>query len=261
MDRGIRQWKSDAWETPRNVQGLAQEVVALIGAKQAPQAKVRNSVLDLLITQVLTRGLFDVGRVAELMRDKRLTDVETVHAYIPAAARRLGQMWSEDILGFAEVSIGTARLQALAHEVSSHWAMETARDAPQELSMLIFTPHGEDHTLGAVTLCTLLRRRGHEVDLRLNATRGALLAEVVDRSHDVILASCSRPEGLASLRGLFKDIRTRVEQAPVLAVGGVVLDHASKIKEQTGADLATRDIHQVLKLAVSCRKGRISVVT
>lgn len=261
MDRGTKQWDAMGWQSPQSLHGLAEEVVALIGSRQTPQAKVRVSVLDLLITQVLTRGLFDAGRVAALMRDQRLTDLETVNTYIPAAARRLGQMWSEDIVGFAEVSIGTARLQALAHEVSGHWAMETTRDAPQDLSILLFTPSGEDHTLGAVTLCTLLRRRGYEVDLNLNATRGALMANVAERRHDVVLASCSRPEGLASLNRLFKDIRTRLDQPPVLVVGGVVLDHASNIQELTGADLATRDIHQVVKLAVSCRKGRISVVS
>lgn len=235
--------------------------MALIGSRQTPQAQVRVSVLELLITQILTRGLFDAARVAGLMRDQRLTDIETVNTYIPAAARRLGQMWSEDMVGFAEVSIGTARLQALAHEVSSHWAMETERDAPVDASLLLATMSGEDHMLGAVTLCTLLRRRGFHVDLRLGATAGTLMNEVQTSRHDVVMISCSRPEGLASLQHLFKDIRKRIDQPPVLAVGGVVLDHAKKVQEKTGADLATRDIHQVLKLAVSCRKGRISVVS
>jgi len=261
MDQGTKRWEAIAWQSPQSVLGLAEQVVAVIGSRHMPQAKVRISVLDLLITQVLTRGLFDVGRVAAQMRDQRLSDIETIHNYIPAAARRLGQMWSEDIVGFAEVSIGTARLQALAHEVSSHWAMDTGRDAPQDLSILIFTPHGEDHTLGAVTLCTMLRRRGYEVEMELNITARALEARVADGIHDVIMASCSRPDALETLAALFKNIRNRLEQPPVLAVGGVVLDHASNVQEATGADLATRDIHQVLKLAVSCRKGRISVVT
>jgi methanogenic corrinoid protein MtbC1 len=138
--------------------------------------------------------------------------------------------------------------------------METTRDAPQDIAVLLLTPEGEDHTLGAVTLCTLLRRRGYAVDLHLNASRRALLTRVRQGHYDVVMASCSRPQALDSLGRLFTDIRTRIEQPPALAVGGVVLDHTSNVQEQTGADLATRDIHQVLKLAVSCRKGRISVV-
>jgi len=261
MDQGTKQWDAKPWQSPQSVHGLAEEVVAVIGSRQVPQMQVRISVLDLLITQVLTRGLFDAGRVASLMRDQRMSDLETINTYIPAAARRLGQMWSEDIVGFAEVSIGTARLQALAHEVSCHWSMETTRDAPQDLSLLLFTPHGEDHTLGAVTLCTLLRRRGYQVDLHLNATRETILTEASGGRYDIVMTSCSRSEGLASLTGLFKDVRARSEHPPVLVVGGVVLDHMKNVQQLTGADLATRDIHQVLKLAISRRKGRISVVS
>ncbi|MGX9355957.1 cobalamin B12-binding domain-containing protein [Roseobacteraceae bacterium S113] len=248
------------WPSLQSVEGLALEVVSLLKRQTRPYAKIRVSVLDKLITQILTRGLFDAERVAAMMRAQRLTDMETVDAYIPNAARRLGQLWSEDIVGFAEVSIGTARLQALAHEISGKWTLDAEGSMFRSADLTIATLQGEDHTLGAVTLCTLLRRKGHNVDLRLGVTPKALLAELKSGRQDALMLSCSRPEGLASLARVIQDARNHLEKTPVLAVGGVVLEHAADIKEQTGADLVTRDINQVLKLAMSRRKGRISVV-
>ncbi|WP_425040018.1 cobalamin B12-binding domain-containing protein [Primorskyibacter sp. S187A] len=260
MDQRTKTKEAEGWPTAQTIQGLAREVVSRMGQQVQPSSAVRVSVLDKLVTQILTRGLFDAERIAAILRSQRLSDLETLHHYIPTAARRLGQMWSEDIIGFAEVSIGTARLQALAHEIASHGTMESDRAAPQDISILVVTDEAEDHSLGAVTLCTLLRRRGYNTHLRLGVNSNALVAEFKNTQHDVVMFSCSRPEGLASLARTIKDVRRRVGNATVLAVGGVVLDHASDIQEKTGADLVTRDMNQVLKLAMSFRKGRISVV-
>ena len=225
-----------------------------------PQMSVRASVLDKLITQVLTAGLFDADRVATMMRSQRLTDLETVKSYIPAAAQRLGRMWSEDIVGFAEVSIGTARLQALTHEIAGRWTADEARPAQQDVSIMIATMAQEDHTLGAVALCSMMRRLGHNVDLKLGMTPATLLAEVTAGRHDVLMLSCARPQGLETLARAIKDVRRAMENAPIIAVGGAVLDQATDIQEKTDADLVTRDISQILKLAISTRMGRISVV-
>lgn len=260
MDQGKKVKEISSWPEPDSIQGLAKEVVSVLGARPLPTQSVRMSVLDKLITHVLTRGLFDAERVASMLRAQRLGEPDVVDIYIPNAARRLGAMWTEDLIGFAEVSIGAARLQALAHEISSKRTIETAANAPQEISFLITALQGEDHTLGCVSVCTMLRRQGHHVDLRLGATPESLLAELSAQRHDAVLMSCSRPEGLASLSKLILDIRQRMVKAPVLAIGGVVLDHAGGEIESTGADLVTRDIKQVIKLAVSFRKSRISLV-
>lgn len=260
MGRRTNQQQVAQQEVLSPVHDLAKEVVSLLGHRNYTHTCLRVSVLDKLITQILTRGLFDAARVVTMMRNQRASDIETVNLYIPEAARRLGKMWSEDIIGFAEVSIGTARLQTLVREISSHWPLDAGMSDPRDTRLLVATPDREDHTLGAITLCTLLRRQGHNVDLCIGATPQSILTELKHLRHDAVMISVSRPEALDSLTSLFKDIRQHMDYDPVLVVGGIVLDHATGIKDQTGADLATGDINQVLKLASSRRKGRISVV-
>ena len=260
MEHGTSIREAESWLPRDTVRSLAQSVVQELGMRAQPQPAVRASVLDKLINQILTRGLFDAARVASLLRDQRLTDLETVHTYIPSAARQLGQMWMANQTTFAEVTIATARLQALTHEISGRWTTEVARDAPMELNAMIAALEGEDHTLGAVTLSSLVRRKGHNIDLRLGAKPQTILADLATSPKDVLILTCARTERVATLATLINDIRQTIERCPLIAVGGQVMEQCFDVKQQTGADIATRDIYKVLKLAQSFRRGRIALV-
>jgi NAD(P)-dependent dehydrogenase (short-subunit alcohol dehydrogenase family) len=85
-------------------------------------------------------------------------------AYIPAAAQHLGSNWVSDRLCFAEVTIATARLQALVRAIGTRWGGDPAH-LPGRRSVLMIVPDTEQHTLGAVVATGQMRRMGLSEDL------------------------------------------------------------------------------------------------
>ncbi|MEJ6403395.1 cobalamin B12-binding domain-containing protein [Yoonia sp. 2307UL14-13] len=179
--------------------------------------------------------------------------------YIPALARRMGDQWCADELGFAQVTIGVSRLQAMLRQLGPEWASDRSAD-PCAASILLVVPRDVHHTLGAVVLAGQLRRRGLSVRLMLNAHP----KEVADRVHrtryDAVFVSASRGEALESLRLIADAVKTVMDRPPPVVIGGTVLDvHAvNDVMRLTGADYATGHLDEAIEFCDLTTKPRNS---
>lgn len=169
--------------------------------------------------------------------------------YIPALARDLGDLWCEDQLSFAGVTIGVSRLQAMLREMGPTWSSDNASD-PAAPSILLIIGQDVYHTLGAIVLSGQLRRKGYSVKLIL----GGKAAEIADRmkrnKYQAVFVSSSRGERLEALRRIIDVVKTSTQTPPPIVVGGTILEveTAHDVVALTGADYATAIPDEALRL-------------
>lgn len=174
------------------------------------------------------------------------TRIEVSDRYIPAVAHQLGEMWCADTLGFAEVTIGTARLQALLRELGPEWRSDVKARADAPLILLI-SPHDDQHTLGTVLVAGQLRRRGYSVRMALDPTPDALRRQVQTMTFDAIFISASQSESLEKLRRMVNFLKTVSEDIPPIALGGGILTEYDNVAALVGAGIATNKIDEAIE--------------
>lgn len=240
-------------ENRLDISALASTVLSVLSDKGEGGAQtIRNSVVEKLVEAALQTGAFNAEALLEDLKDRRINADQIVDIYIPQAAREMGRMWSADIIGFAKVTIATARLQGLLTMLAPPWAAK-----PNELAngtnILMVLQGNDSHTLGPHVATAQMRRAGASVRILFGASDDVVLRALSEESYDMVLFSGSRPDALASIAKSVKRIRTGVLSPPPLVLGGLVLNLADGVKETTDVDLVTNDVKVALKL---CEKNK-----
>eukprot|EP01023_Acetabularia_acetabulum_P015203 TRINITY_DN17374_c0_g1_i5.p2 TRINITY_DN17374_c0_g1~~TRINITY_DN17374_c0_g1_i5.p2 ORF type:complete len:173 (-),score=32.84 TRINITY_DN17374_c0_g1_i5:14-532(-) len=100
------------------VTSLASQALSVLANRRAARdGRIRLDLVRQLELAVLDRNpLRRMDALAEI-RKAGITDVEIAEDFIPHVARRLGDAWCEDNMSFADVTIGSARLQAMVRDL------------------------------------------------------------------------------------------------------------------------------------------------
>ncbi|MFC3614211.1 B12-binding domain-containing protein [Lutimaribacter marinistellae] len=175
------------------------------------------------------------------------------HDMVPAAARRLGEMWVTDHASFVAVTIGAARLQSVFQEAASRG--ETGRTVrlidrtvPLGQSVLMILPEGEDHTLGAFVAADQFRRHGLWVRIAVQMSQDELV-EVIGEGHFAMVGvSISREKAVENVAGLINYLKMELEHCPPVVLGGRYVPLSEDISERTGADHAVRSAREAIEL-------------
>ncbi len=184
--------------------------------------------------------------LARIMR-RGVSPQQIVDEVIPATARYLGQLWMQDRLSFAEVTIGTARLQETVRSMTARRQRADASEAG--LNILLVVPPSEDHTLGVFVLAEQFRALGCHVEVSVGKHAVEIGHMVRDTKFDLIGISCGGRRSLSAVRDLVKTIRGSVARKLNIAVGGAVNDLGVDVKAVTGADQACVDAKSALQNA------------
>lgn len=226
---------------------------------------VAERALSLVANRVVARGRIDQVLLARLEaallephRAAREAVVDSIRAagvawddlvdhYIPEAARRLGQHWCEDAVSFVDVTIGTARLQALLRDFGQESRGEEATD-PRAPSVLLSVRQDQYHTLGAMVAAAQLRRAGLSVRLALGLNDRTVADLVAAKRFDAVFLSASSSETLESMRDLVNKIRTAGGKTPPIVLGGGIVETDRDARALTGADHATSDTFEAMQL-------------
>ncbi|MBV2359372.1 cobalamin B12-binding domain-containing protein [Thalassococcus sp. CAU 1522] len=239
--------------SPFGVSVLASTVISVLNGKQDDVARsMRNSVVRSLVRSTLRAGAFNAEVLLNDLRDSRIEPNDIVDLYIPEAARALGEMWVEDAIGFAKVTIATARLQGLLTLLAPPWAA-VANDQAEAINTLLILQADDSHTLGPHVATAQLRRLGASVRLLFGPDERTIVRVLRDDPYDLIMFSCSRADALAPIAQMVKRVRAELNGAPPIALGGLVLGLAERVKERTGVDLVTNDVRVAFKL---CERKR-----
>lgn len=227
--------------TMSEVMQFAADVVArLIAKDEEVSADIRRGFFDSFVTAVTSLEPVSFESLKAELKRARITAEMLADDYIPAAARQMGEMWHKDQISFTSVSIGTARLQALLHEIGTNWHADAVRGAAAGTVLLVL-PEGEQHTLGACVLASQLRRRGISVGICIGPNVSDLRHMVRKRHFDGVMVSLGSQENLDVCYSLVKTIRDAVGEGVRIAVGGAILEKEKDLAARLGADVATSD--------------------
>lgn len=226
----------------RDVGKLASQVIDVLCERQSVHGPgARKFVLDYLMRAITRKDNFLPALMLEELRGHRLTPDMIIDTYVPLVAQELGELWTRDVLDFAQVTVGSMRLQSLLSEAAGEIVPIPRRAQPyqNELSALVVVPMGEQHFLGASVLAAQLRRIGVSTSVSFCEVDTQLIVRVEMDVPDMVLFSVARPEALEVVCRTVKKIKRAVNPAPVLAIGGAMRGDAAMLRDETGVDLVT----------------------
>ena len=162
---------------------------------------------------------------------------ELVDRYVPAAARALGEGWVDGSLGFAVVTVGSARLQALVRELAGDPDAVAPGAGGTGRTALVVLPEGQAHSLGAVVAADQLRRAGISTRLVMGRSERELASILRGGRYDAVLLSVGCGTPLARVAALATCIRGASADPVAIALGGSI---ATAPPGAPGADDDTR---------------------
>jgi len=239
---------------PPGADVLASRVISVLRERQvtAPDG-ARRVVLDHLLRAVCRGGAFDAAEVLDVLRSYRIPLDLMIELYVPRAAERLGEMWMEDEITFATVTIATLRLQSVLAEASGQ--MFHSPKSEGHFRMLVVVPQDEQHFLGASVLAAQLRRLGCETQMSFAEDHSTLRQRALFDRPDALLFTCARAAALEQIGQIVLGIRNAMPEAPVMAVGGAVRAARDVVMEMTGADIVTTEAKDVIAFCAQRRKA------
>ena len=232
------------------ISALAGTVVSLMRDKSERKAERHlRDMTDLLLERVRAPGPFSVEKlVAEMLASGLHTD-QIIDICIPWAAREMGEMWCSDQMGFAEVTIGSSRLQGLLTVLAPPWGNAPGDDNDPALVLVI--PEGDTHTLGPHVVTAQLRRMNVSVRVIFGPSCAALPRILRSDPYDGVFFSCSRQSKLETIAEMISRVKSSVTGAPPTILGGLVLELAEKESEKVGADFMTNNARAALQFCRS----------
>ncbi|MEM9249301.1 MAG: hypothetical protein AAGB05_11480 [Pseudomonadota bacterium] len=222
--------------TPRATQKVGSQV---LGVNADVLAALQSAVLHPEQTEAHNdlKGLLRAG----------VSRSDLVDIYIPQAARYFGQSWMDSRHSFAEVTIAVARLQGWLRdlEVARPAGDPFCLDAPE---VLLVSPEGSQHTLGAMVAMSRFRRLGALVRLSIGQDSRTVGRIVRSGNYDMVAVSAAGNEGLDFLANLVNSIRSGIGPSPFVVLGGEILNQTREAPALIGADFGTCDPEEALRL-------------
>ncbi len=165
---------------------------------------------------------------------------------IPEIAQLLGQDWLDDRLSFAQVTLASSRLQQAARACATHYRKDFFVSGARPTALIIVPPSC-DHTLGAVTMASLLLARGIHATTMLRARQEDVRQKIATHDFDGVFLSWSYPESLENAQKWIVKLKSVCGSTTRFGVGGTLLaiDNETSIPD---ADLCGNEIEDAANL-------------
>ncbi len=234
----------------------------MVSAKREVQDRSNGNGFD-------SRFRVTVQSVAQFTRSLLAEDLSAALAYIEiplsqglpleaicldllaASARHLGALWDEDLIDFAEVTVGLGRLQQIVRELDQRSPCEVGFPAARR-RVLIVPVRGNQHTFGSLMVGEFLRRAGWDV-WSVTPAPNDNPAKLLHENWFAIAgfsASCdSQLEALSTQIRQTREV-SRNRQIGIM-VGGPVFAASPQLVAKVGADATALDAGQVASVARS----------
>jgi methanogenic corrinoid protein MtbC1 len=159
-------------------------------------------------------------------------------------ARRLGQLWTEDLCSFADVTVGLVRLQGLVREYSPAFLPPVEAHDPRRTALLTPVP-GEQHTFGLVMVAEFFSRAGWEVHCDPMISAEELSSTVSNRWFAVVGITVGNNDRLDGVAALVRQVRREsLNRGIGVMVGGRVFAEKPELAGLVGADATATDGRQ-----------------
>lgn len=228
----------------------------LAGSVQPTPADV-----DIFLQQVLTADEAVVNTTLVELRGRGVS-VESLYLDVfGPVARRLGEMWSDDICDFSTVTVGLGRLQRLLRELSPAFGTEVEHP-PLGRRALFVQPRGEQHSFGLSMVAEFFRRDGWDVIGGIGGAVTDPAAKVRDEWVDILGFSIGHDRSVDWLGDTIRLARAAsLNPALVVLVGGPPFNDDADRALSTGADGTARDAREAPLLADRLMSARATART
>ena len=163
-------------------------------------------------------------------------------------AKRLGELWVEDLCTFTDVTIGLGCLQQILRQLSRSAQIDTGPWERGRRALLVPSP-SEQHNFGVLMVAEFLRRAGWDVSAEPVISSNQAVEIVSSEWYAVIGLSLSCEEGLDELAAEIRDARKKSRNRDIaVLVGGRVFVEHPEYATRVGADaMAVDGRHAVLQ--------------
>ena len=156
---------------------------------------------------------------------------------IPTIARRLGKQWEDDTLSFAEVSIGTNKLERVIHKLDYLFQV-TQLEKRGNHSILITNFPESQHSLGTLILANYFIHSGWRAYRPENNSLKFISQNLESNSHDAIAISISCNEQLEQLPNTISVLREKSKNPKIkVLIGGPLYNEAPEKFTHIQADI------------------------
>lgn len=156
---------------------------------------------------------------------------------IPTIARRLGKQWEDDTLSFAEVSIGTNKLERVIHKLDYLFQV-TQLEKRGDQSILISNFPESQHSLGTLILSNYFVHSGWRVYRPENNSLKSISQGLESNNHDAIALSISCEEQLELLPSTISFLREKSKNPKIIVlIGGPLYNKAPEKFDHIQADI------------------------
>jgi methanogenic corrinoid protein MtbC1 len=165
------------------------------------------------------------------------------------AARELGDLWTQDLCSFSDVTIGTGRLQQLIRTLNPRLSGDIDAGHDGRRALLLPAP-GEQHTFGITIVADFFVRDGWEVVGGMGRP-GLDAVDLVEKEwFDVVGFSVGHVARIAPLAMMVRQIRqvSRNRAIGVLAGGPALIEHP-EAAQRLGVDATAGDALEALRVA------------
>lgn len=195
----------------------------------------------------------------EAMR-ARGTSIEVIYLGLLApTARYLGELWTQDLCDFMDVTAGLGRLQHLLRSLSASFEcpLEPTSDGRR---LLLSAAPGEQHTFGLAVVGEFFRRSGWDVAGGPWDASGQTPTFVATEWFDMVGFSLAAEVHADALRNCIEEIRQASMNPDIgIMVGGPIFDIRPDLVSGVHADLVATDGKQAPVIAdrwLACRGAR-----
>jgi methanogenic corrinoid protein MtbC1 len=156
-------------------------------------------------------------------------------------ARRLGDLWTEDRVGFTDVTVALNRLHRVVREMSSGFCEEIDLRDHVPRAFIVPAP-GEQHSMGAVIVAELMRKSGWDVVDESASRPGDVADAVACDWYDMVGMSLSCDTWCEALADEVRNIKKHSRNNRIgVMVGGPYFAEHPEFGEQIGADIVASD--------------------
>ena len=232
---------------------LARRAVAPEQRLEAPIAPLIPSTQEIaeFAGIVLGRSGPAASSYVEALRGRGLTSEALYLDLLAPTARHLGDLWTEDLRSFAEVTLALLRLHQVMHELSPTFQAEIEHHEPDLRALLVPAP-GEQHFFGVAMVTEFFRRAGWSVAGGPVATVDDLAGLVRRTRFAVVGISVACDSDLDVLVASIRAVRRESRNPAVgVMVGGPTFVQHPELVRLVGADTTAVDGRQAVLQAHS----------
>jgi methylmalonyl-CoA mutase cobalamin-binding subunit len=187
---------------------------------------------------ILGRDPAAADTLFERLRDRGLTVESLFETLLAPTARRLGELWEEDICDFVDVTIGVNRLRIMMERYTQ--APVAVGDARRRA--LLIAPPREGHLFGLQMIASFLRASGWEATLEVGRSAQENAATAAGGWFAAVGVTISKAEGLGDAARAIKAVRRASLNTMISVVaGGSAVQGRPDLAARIGADATAED--------------------